>query len=937
MLLGAAAAQQGTNVLLDKGDEYISSGKTSLARAEYEKAIRAGANLQNDFGRSRNLGLAYLNGSPHDFAKAAQWLGYAAKLRPSDEEVQLGLAQALSWSGNQNASLEPWRALCSKNPQNTDYAIGLANALWATGNKSECFENLQRMVEAAPSNIRLRLEYARFLGYAREFPAASVQYESVLQIDPSNLDAQVGIAKLLSWQQSYAASIEKYDQLLKINSRFYPALVGKAYSLWWMGKDDEARRYFQLAANQNPRDAEVTGPLKKLNAAAEKLAKAKEPPQPKTETASAANETTAAAKPVEAPAAETTEEAPASQPTETTPADPVVDLMSSAEAAAAQSNYAEAIADYRKVLQISPNDQDASIRLARVLSWAKQYDESLDQYGRVLGDQKAQNYQTRLERARVLSWAQKYDDAIREYEALNTELNSAPSTAISRRDVRLELARVESWAKQYDRSLSELDLVIPKNPTAEDKDALLLKARVLAYKQRYSQSVATYNKVIALSPNDQEAQFGKAQTLYWSGDLSRSRPVLRNIVSQQPNNEDARLALASVEQGSGNPHRAITLLDTLPDKGEAHTLRTAIQESMRPIWREQFGWENDIETPPDISFPATTTRVLRLSSSYEFSVKPNMRMEIANTIMRDTTSNSVLGRYGSSSLAQETLFRLTVQPQPWLRLTAGAGVGTTGAGFACGSPLQATCTPNGTTSRTQRPVFDVRPVIQWNKLRVELLSSRHIADYTPLAVHDNVVQLRQQAGVSYEWQYLRVGGEYRYINYTVEPQDQTPGLPSKLGTNSHGGTVYVTPRIYRNERVTIEAGGRYDVFGFDGGAEQIAQEIPGGYGTAGFFTPRVYERYAATGHIGWELPRKIHLQTDGTFGPQRIFGFASLQAAPAKWGTTGTVSAQISRNFGRLQPYLAYDFFSTATAAGPTLNDGTYGSHAISGGFAFRF
>ena len=233
-LLASAAAQQGTNALLDKGDEYITLGKTSLARAEYEKAIRAGANLQNDFSRSRNLGFTYLNGTPHDFAKAAQWLGYAAKLHPADEEVQLGLAQALSWSGNQTASLEPWRALCSKNPQNTDYAIGLANALWATGNKSECFESLQRMVEAAPSNIRLRLEYARFLGYGRDFSSASVQYESVLQIDPTNLEAQVGVAKLLSWQQSYAASIEKYDQVLKINSRFYPALVGKAYSLWWM-------------------------------------------------------------------------------------------------------------------------------------------------------------------------------------------------------------------------------------------------------------------------------------------------------------------------------------------------------------------------------------------------------------------------------------------------------------------------------------------------------------------------------------------------------------------------------------------------------------------------------------------------------------------------------------------------------------------------------
>ena len=932
-----ATAQQAAEKLLDKGDEYITLGKPSLARAEYEKALRAGVTLQEDFSRSRNLGFAYLNGQPHDFAKAAQWLFNASRLRPADQEVTLALAQALSWSGNSTAAIEPWKALCTSNPQNTDYAIGLANAFWASGKRSECFEHLQHMVEASPSNITLRLEYARFLGYAGDFQAASVQYESVLQIDPANLDAQVGSAKLLSWQQSYAASIERYDQVLKVSPRFYPALVGKAYSLLWMGKDEEARKYFQLAANQNPRDAEVTMPLKKLNAAAEKLAKAKEPAKtvapanPQGETTPATTESTAK----ETKPADAVEETQAEAPPEPAP-DPIATLMNAADASAAQNDYTMAIADYRKVLASAPANQEASLRLARVLSWAKQYDASIDQYGRVLEDQKAQNYQTRLERARVLSWAQKYDASIHEYESLAAELGSTPVDGISLRDVRIELARVESWAKQYDRSLAELSKVIPQNPTAADTQALLLKARVLAYKQRYSQSVATYNKVLMLDPRDQEARFGRAQSLYWSGDLGRSRPMLRTIVVEQPSNADARLALASVEHGTGNSNKAITLLETLPESGEVHTLRTAIEQSMRPVWRERFGWEDDIETPAN-ALPSTTTRGLRLTSSFEFSVKPNLRMEVSNTVLRGTTSNSILARYGTTSFAQETMFGITVHPTAWMRLVARAGVGTTGGGFDCPQPLQSNCAPNGSGSRNQTPVFDIHPVITWNKLRVELWSSRHIADYTPLSVHDNVMQLRQLASVSYEFQYLRVGGEYRYLNYTVRPDDRTTGLPAKLGTNSNGGTAYVTPRLYRNDWVTIEAGVRYDAFGFDGGAEQIAQNIPAGYGTAGFFTPRVYERYAGTGHIAWELPRKIHLDMDGTFGPQRIFGFAALLPPAAKWGTTGTMTLQVSRNFGRFQPYLAYDYFSTATAAGPTLGDGSYASHVITGGFAFRF
>ena len=954
------AAQQAADTLLEKGDQYIVAGRPALARVEYEKAIRAGAKLDQDFSRSRSLGLAYLNGAPHDFVKASQWLGNALRLRPGDEEVRLALAQAFSWSGNPTIAIQHWRTLWVHTPQNMDYALGLADAMWASGNKQACFDHLQHLVESSPSNLAVRLEYARLLGYTKDYSAASVQYQSVLQIDPGNLDAQVGMAKLLSWQESYAASIERYDAVLKRSPRFYPAVVGKAYSLLWMGKDEEARKYFQMAQRQSPRDPEVLEPLKKLNAEADKLAKQNEKPEalPSGSPSKVAAVPAPAAKPSTeqhaavvakneppAPVAAKSEVAssrpalvavavPAAPVADPVP-DPVKELLASAEAASARSDFAAAIADYRKALELSPGNPEISIQLARVLSWAKQYDASLAEYGSVLGELKAKNTQARLERARVLSWAQRYGESISEYETLAKELDASPAQGVTTREVRLELARVESWARQYDQSLQELARLIPATPTAADKPALLLRARVLSYARRYPQSIAAYNKVLVLDPRDKEARFGMAQVLFWSGDLRRSRPMLRNIVLEEPDNPDARLTLASVENGSGNPTKALSLLQPLPDTGEVHTLRAAIQQSMRPVLRERIGWENDIEAPPGAQ-PSTTTRGLRFSSAYEFSLTPGVRMEISNTLTRDTTSNPTLARYGSSAFAQETMFRVTLQPRPWLRLSAGAGVGTTGAGAACPQPA-GSCSPAGSAAHLQRPVFDLHPVITWNNLRVDLSSSRHVADYTPLAVHDNVVQLRQQASVSYQFEHVRVGGEYHYLNYTVEPGDATPALVRRLGANSHGGLAYVTPRIYRSERVTVEAGMRYDAFGYDGGAEQIAQAIPGGYGTAGFFTPRVYERTSATGHIALEMKRQFHVELDGSFGPQRIFGFQALQPPPAKWGTTGTTTILVSKRIGRLQPYISYDYFSTATAAGPTLSDGSYSSHSVNGGFSLRF
>jgi hypothetical protein len=49
------------------------------------------------------------------------------------------------------------------------------------------------------------------------------------------------------------------------------------------------------------------------------------------------------------------------------------------------------------------------------------------------------------------------------------------------------------------------------------------------------------------------------------------------------------------------------------------------------------------------------------------------------------------------------------------------------------------------------------------------------------------------------------------------------------------------------------------------------------------------------------------------------------------------VGAELSATFGRFHPFLAYDYFNTATAAFPGQTSGAYKSHAVLFGFAYRF
>src|SRR5438552_9876302 len=78
--------------LVREADQLVVEGKLTQARASFEAAIKAGARIDQDFGRARTLAICYLNGAPSDLKKAAQWFEVAYKLN-SKEDVRLALAQ----------------------------------------------------------------------------------------------------------------------------------------------------------------------------------------------------------------------------------------------------------------------------------------------------------------------------------------------------------------------------------------------------------------------------------------------------------------------------------------------------------------------------------------------------------------------------------------------------------------------------------------------------------------------------------------------------------------------------------------------------------------------------------------------------------------------------------------------------------------------------
>jgi hypothetical protein len=225
----------------------------------------------------------------------------------------------------------------------------------------------------------------------------------------------------------------------------------------------------------------------------------------------------------------------------------------------------------------------------------------------------------------------------------------------------------------------------------------------------------------------------------------------------------------------------------------------------------------------------------------------------------------------------------------------------------------------------------VHPTFTAKGWRVDLAAARRLAEYTPLSIADNVVQTRLTTAVSRQWKRINAGAEYWHGYYQVDSPE--PVLGTKFSATGDGGSLFVSAGAYRGEHFTADLGMRYDSFGFDQGGLHISS----GVGSAGFFTPRLYQRYSGTSRFAWIPSTAFRLDLAGNFGPQRVFGYPELNPPAPSWGTTGGVDLAATYQFRRLSLTPGYSFFSTETASFPGLNSGTYQSHTGTLQLMYRF
>ena len=136
---------------------------------------------------------------------------YLAAGSPSPDkarQARLGLALALSWSGELDASLRAYEALLNANPDDREARLGRA----------------------------------RLLSWRDRQGPSKEAYEEVLLRNPGDLEARTGVGRVQSWRGRQRAAQQQLQDVLRDHPKDPEATFLLAQSQTWMGRPDKAQK-----------------------------------------------------------------------------------------------------------------------------------------------------------------------------------------------------------------------------------------------------------------------------------------------------------------------------------------------------------------------------------------------------------------------------------------------------------------------------------------------------------------------------------------------------------------------------------------------------------------------------------------------------------------------------------------------------------------------
>ena len=843
----------------------------------------------------------------------------------SERQALLALAERSEAKGNFPEAIKQYRAYLSQYPDDDQARFRLATILGWNKQFTESEAMLRNWVARHPADADGILQLGRVLSWEERYPESANEYKHALALRPANVRARTEYAGVLVILQNYSEAVRQFQEVLNVQPTNAEAEVGIIRTRIAMGGTERAQTAFTDFARHHPQDPRLSALSSQLREA--QLARAASLPSPQQSLQALVQQ------------------------------DPrsVRLWLALADQYLAKRDFEAAAAELRTASKLQPGNDALLIRRARVLSWAKKYDESVRLYKEWL-TKYPRDPQGEIELARVLSWSKNYDGSVAEYQKI---LRWDPNN----RQARLEMARVLGWDKQYGRALAELQVLLKAKPN--EFDALLLQARIYSYQTRWKDSLRVYNAALQIRPADRAALTGKAQVLVWSDDPAAARALLENLHRRNPKDVRALVVLASDENALRRPDLALKLLreaDALaPGDNDVATVRDAIEAGLRPELTIGWNYMRDTE-----GLNAWRYQV----ADFRFSLSPRIRSFITADILPTSALASIFavpvsgtslyaarlpegpvpapGFLQESNLPSEALIPgsdrffqwateieggATVRLNHWFSWTAGAGVATLHHGTG---DLGAGAFPGLRT----HPIYDAGITFYTSHWEFAVGSSRHYLAYTPRAIEEEIHADEQNVTIAWspdQRSHFAITGYHRQISPPFEIQDLP--LPGSRGVfhgrvftmHGNGATFRATRDIVRREYGTLTLGYDGIVFGY---THPAGLPFSTYFTNPGVFTPSFYQRHVATAELSLSFPYHVRWNLHGSAGSQQIF-------QGSDFSFSSTAGTRFDFPFGpKTTLSLGYDYFNTASATQvvTVVTRGVaYHSSSVSARMHFRF
>lgn len=536
------------------------------------------------------------------------------QLAPEDESALAGLRAAVA-AGQKIESARQVEQIESRRTRaeqlRAQYEMRDAEQMVTEGRTADAEQAFLAIMAKRPEEISAAVRLAEIYSSTGRFQEAARLFEKISQGQDAAATHLLRAAQNFEWGGDDAAAVGAYERYLERDPKDRAARTARGRALVRMGRCGEAVNELAVVAGNTGARAPSAAVALDLARCYDRLKRA--------DLALAAYESVTRLD----PRAEEARKIVAQRRSEQEQAP-----LRRAYAALEVKDNETAARELTAYLDTHPEDAEARLQLARVLSWSNRYEPSAEAYEQYLGA-KPDDLGARRELAQVLAWRGLIAESVSQYQALAAkaegseagieDLSSAlrlqvqagdregakstaerllrlrpgheaatevlTQAALRRRAAATEAAQALTALGRYPEAIEAYRRY--QEEYGADPALSLLICRLHSWAKDYPGAIASYRDYLATRPDDDVARAELAAVLTWAGQTAQAEQEYRTLLERNPGDVAATLRLAQIsDQRGDDPVRVLKsyqgILERDPSSDEARKRAGEIRSQVAP-------------------------------------------------------------------------------------------------------------------------------------------------------------------------------------------------------------------------------------------------------------------------------------------------------------------------------------------------------------------